>query len=196
MREPTTALASLVWGIVSKLVESYSSLRPAFFETHIEPLQNRFLQIHKDYVQRFAAARQALLDARPPESVIAFLKERRLEYEYERQAARDVATALESHRKRGLTDDRWRDVEAYCTAILGYMQASASGAGYSWYTDFMRATENRLRGGLSSAWPDDGFSGNPRRDLVHDIDRIINVRLRHASEEVSRAYAKLRATLL
>ena len=104
--------------MLAGLVNGYASQKRTLFEDHVEPLQNRVVEIHKDYITGFEEVRRHLKDrTRPTDDLIEFLRDRRRDYEYHRQLTRDLAVELEKRRGRVINDEIWMAVEEYCRAI-------------------------------------------------------------------------------
>jgi hypothetical protein len=191
------AVYKMVWDMIWDFARGYSARKKDFFENHIEPLQQKMIAIHKDYVSGFQEISRHLRDgSKPASELVEFLKERRRDYEHERTQARDLAAELENVRKAGINDDRWREVEQYCDAIVAYFSASADVGSISWYSDFVRAIESSIRAGLNDVYPGAGFSGNPRTDLLEAIKDALDRGLPRAFQKVSSSYAVLRARFL
>jgi hypothetical protein len=68
--------------------------------------------------------------------------------------------------------------------------------GFSWYSDFIRSVEARIRTDLSDVWGSGGISGDPRTDLLGEIDLILDRGLAKALGPVNAHYAVLRTELV
>ncbi|MDA0737846.1 MAG: hypothetical protein O3A59_02700 [Nitrospirae bacterium] len=66
---------SLVWDVLVNLIKGYETGKKDLFNSHIEPLHNRILAIHKDYMDGFEEAKSILENQDTPTSeIIKFLE--------------------------------------------------------------------------------------------------------------------------
>jgi TIR domain len=208
-REPMSAettVFKLLRDMISALERGYVAEKKAFFEAHVEPLHQRMVEIHKDYVAGFQEIARHLKErTTPPSKLLDFLKERRRLYEHERRLAQDLARELGHARKAGISDDLWRSVQNYSEAIMEYFSATAKVGGFTWYSEFLRGVEGAIRAGFGEAharalgedvWREAGFSGHPRIDLLHAVELTLDHDLPRAFQKISSSYAILRARLL
>jgi hypothetical protein len=191
----------LLWQMLVGLVNGYSAQRRNFFEDHVEPLQNKMLEIHKDYITGFEELRRRLKDRTPPtDDLLEFLRERRRDYEFQRQLSRDLALELEKRRSRVVNKELWMAVEDYCGAVSGYFFESAQVGGLSWYSYFIHQVEFRTSIGYGDhydVWQSPmGISNPADHDLLETVDSVLDKGLPRAFERISKAYAVLRARLL
>jgi hypothetical protein len=192
---------SLVWDLLKTLVSGPVAVRHDFFKDHVEPLQAKMADIHKDYISGFQEIRRHLKDQSEPASdLIEFLKERRRAYDHERVLALQVANELEMVRKVGINSDLLELVKGYCESILKYFSASASMAGFTWYSGFIDTVETWIKSGYGSmgesVWREVGYSSKPREELLAAVDSVLDERLPQAFAKVSGLYALLLARLL
>lgn len=197
MAEGSIAIATLLWNMLSGLAQGYATQRKNFFEHHVEPLQSRMGQIHQDYIAGFEEVRHPLKNGTtPPDEVIEFLRERRRDYEHERQLSQHLAVELEKARKPFISPELWDAVNDYCHAIVEYFDASANLEGTSLYTQFIQMMLDQSYTGAKDVGQTSSIDSNSRRFLVERIDIILNRRLPKSFSKVSASYAVLRARLL
>jgi hypothetical protein len=192
------SIAEFLWNVVSELVKGHGTQKKEFFQNHIEPLQDRVLRIHQDYIAGFEEVRRLIKDdSKPSEEIIEFLLERRREYDSQRQLSRHMAEEIEKAKKLPIDKKLLEAVSNYCDSIVEYFNASASIAGVSWYTEFIDNVrfQSSLRT-VDVVWKGSGISGNPRSDLLESVDIVLDKFLPMAFDKVSAMYAALRAQLL
>ena len=184
--------------MVKTLVSGPATQKREFFTNHVEPLEKRIEQIHKDYMEGFQEIRRHLKDGTAPTSdLMDFLKERRRVGESERFLARDLAQEMDKARKTGMNLDLWTAVMDYCNSILKYLSATASVGGFSWYTNFIHSVESAIRVGVGrNVWHRMAYSNDAQADLLNAVDDTLDHHLPRAFESVSASYANLRARLL
>jgi hypothetical protein len=214
--DPVSTLKT-VYDLLAGLVSAKHANKKAFFETQVEPIQKKLARVHADYQKGFTEVR-SLLDKRETSSnelahlreLLEFLRERRREYEAERQLLQDLGTELRKAGKHGLAGQDWALVEAYCQAVVHYFTAGAragGATGYSWFTDLIEIVERNARllenhskqlerDVTMNVWFTTSISGNPMRDLREGVDQVLNKDLPYAFSQVTNAYAALRAHLL
>lgn len=187
----------IIWEMVVGLIQGYSKGKANLFQQHVEPLHARMQEIHKDYLKGFVEVRAHLADRSvPPAHIIEFLKDRRREYAAQRDLAEELSKELEKTDLLTASDPVATAVKEYCRAITSYF-ASASGiGGISWYTGFIQGVETKARMNLPGVWDTLAISGSPRRDLLDEVDWILNEGLEKALSPVNTYYAVLRTKLL
>jgi len=126
MAEVAISGLKLVWDVLVGLVQGYETGEKEFFATHVEPLHQRMLTIHKDYVAGFEEAKRYLKNNEsPPSAVIEFLEQRRRDYVLERELAEKLAEELASAERRLVRDDVWTSLREYCRAVVNYFSAAS-----------------------------------------------------------------------
>lgn len=186
----------LVWDLVVGLIRGYRAGRSDLFESHIEPLYQRMLRIHKDYVDGFEEAKRYLeRNEVPPGEVVDFLQERRREYVAEREVAAMLAKELVRADRRVVSDEDWASVRQFCLAVVNYFSSSSYVAGISWYSYFIDKVEDRVSRGDSMPWARPAIAGDPQGDLLRSIRYTLDVELPHALSPINEYYAVLRTRL-
>ena len=143
----------LVWDVLVGLVRGYETGKKDFFATHAEPLHQRMLTIHKDYIAGFEEAKRYLENnENPPSVVIDFLEQRRRDHLAERELTEKLAEELASAERRLVRDDVWTSLREYCSAVVNYFSAASEVGGISWYTDFLNSVRAKTRAGYSDVW--------------------------------------------
>jgi hypothetical protein len=189
--------AKLLFDLIVGLITGYRAQREELFSKHVEPVQQQITEVHRDYQKGFAEVRKHLADrSRPPAAVLEFLKERRREYESQRDLLEKLSSELASIRRIGVNDTVRAHIEAYCNAILRYLAAACDIGGVSWYSDFIRMVEGRVRLDVDNVWSVGGINGNPRGDLLRRVDEILERDLPEAFSPVNTYYAVLRTSLI
>jgi hypothetical protein len=95
--DPFAALGAVktIWDMLINLLQADSNNKKSFFENHVEPLQEKLTQVHKDYIKGFQEAQKYLRDGSvPPMTLLDFLKERRRDYQPERQLVESTAAEI------------------------------------------------------------------------------------------------------
>lgn len=197
MAELAISGITLVWDILVGLVRGYETGKKEFFATHVEPLHERMLAIHKDYIAGFEEVKRYLEKSEtPPSGVIEFLEQRRRDYLVERELAQKLAQELADAERGLVRDDVWTNLREYCQAIVHYFSAATEVGGISWYTDFLQSVKARTKAGSSDVWNSSAISGNARRDLLKQVREVLDVSLPRALSPVNTYYAVLRTRLL
>jgi hypothetical protein len=188
---------SLVWDALVALVRGYETGKKDFFATHVEPLHQRILAVHKDYVAGFEEAKRYLKNGdSPPSAVIDFLEQHRRIYSVERELAAKLAEELASAQRRFVRDDVWANLREFCNAVVKYFSSASAVGEISWYTDFIESVKLKTRQGSSYVWGSPGISGNARQDLFQEVKVVLDVGLPGALKPINTYYAVLRARLL
>ena len=195
--EPLGAIA-LLWNMLEGVAKGYKTQKKEVFENHIEPLQERMTEIHKDYISGFEEVRRILKNSeKPSPELLEFLYERRRDYEQQRQMANDLASNLAKLHRVGIKTSDMEAIKSYATAIVEYCSASGRVGTYSWFTDFLSIVESNIRMGFDSIWNARfSISGNPQEDLIKLTDDILNQGLPNAFRKISSAYANLRTRFI
>lgn len=190
---------SLVWDVLVSLIKGYETGKKDLFNSHIEPLHNRILAIHKDYMDGFEEAKSILENQDTPTSeIIKFLEQRRRDYLADRDLAQKLSEELSKAERRIVQDNVWTSVREYCQAVRNYFYATSEVGGISWYTDFLGAVKGKLKVGIKGAdlWTPAGISGSPRRDLLIKIKSVLDTGLPNALSPINTYYAIFRRDLL
>ncbi len=187
----------LLWQMLQGLVNGYASQKRNFVRDHVDPLQDKVMEIHKDYISGFEETRRLLKDdTAPQEDLIEFLRARRRDYEMHRQLSRDLAEELGKTRRRVISNENWEAVEEYCRAVVDYFTEGALFAHQTWYTRYLNGVEDFTRRGADHVWAAGAVAGSRKHDLLDEADRILDQQLPRAFGRVSKAYAVLRRRLL
>lgn len=171
---------------------------PKFFATQVEPLQEKIIEIHKDYIAGFEEIRKHLKDnTRPPSELLDFLKHRRRLYEYEHFMLRDLTLELQKAQATMPTQNLWVALNDYCIAVLAYLSATGRIGGFTWFTQFLKFVQMVIDHGYGydgeDVWSEVGFSGHPRQELLAVVDGILDQGLPQGFAKVSASYARLKA---
>ncbi|SRR6266550_8512531 len=197
MGEPVLSGIRLVWDLLTGLVSGYESGKKELFGSHVEPLHQRMLAIHKDYITGFEEVKRHLEDNQTPAArVIAFLEERRRDYLAERELAENLARELAKAERRVVRDEVWVSVREYSQAVANYFLAATQVAGISWYTDFLNMVKVKTNAGFSDVWDTLAITGSARHDLLKQVRAVLDVALPRALSPVNTYYAVLRTALL
>jgi len=191
------SVIELLWKMIEELIKGQGSQKKELFENHIEPLQNRVIEIHNDYVSGFEEVRFHLREnKKPPEELIEFLLARRRDYEYNREMTRALATELAKIRRAGLRNDNLAAVENYANAVLDYLSAPSLATSLTWYTRFIEQVRWNMEMGLDDVWKIEYMSGLPHQELLESVDYVLNHGLPSSFKDLSTAYANLRTRFL
>lgn len=187
----------LVWDLLTGLVRGYETGKKELFNSHIEPLHQRMLAIHKDYLAGFQEVKRHLENNEtPPSEIIEFLEQRRRDYVAERDLVEKLAEELASAERRLVRDEVWTNLREYCRAVINYFSAACEIGGISWYTDFLHSVKAKTNAGFTDVWSSLAISGNARRDLLKQVRDVLDVGLPRALGPINTYYAVLRSRLL
>lgn len=187
----------LVWDVLVGLVRGYETGKKDFFTSHVEPLHQRMLTIHKDYIAGFVEVKRYLeKNESPPSVVIEFLEQRRRDYVVEREMAEKIAQELASAERRLVRDDVWAALREYCRAVVAYFSVASEVGAVSWYTHLINSVKRKTRLGLDDVWSTGGISGSPRYDLLKQVQGVLDEGLPRALSPINTYYAVLRTRLL
>jgi len=193
-------MLQFVWGAVVSLVQGYESGKQQFFANHLEPLHQRMLVIHKDYLAGFAEAKRYIDSSeRPTVEVVSFLRQRRRDLVAERNLAQALSLELGSAERRIVRDEVWDGLQMYCHAVCRYLGGSSSVGGLSWYSEFIDCVESRMRLYYikdSAIWTPGGFRDSTKSELAEWIAIAIDRELPTAFDPINKHYAFLRTRLL
>ncbi len=196
MADGLTPIASLLWSMLSRVFNDHRARREEFFIAHIEPLQDKVIEIHKDYIKGFEEVRSQIANgARPPMEFVEFLRSRRRDMECQRQLSRQLARVIRQHRRRGMTDNNWKAIESYCRSVTRYFHASANLGDISWYSDFLNFMESYISQGVDDIWGRMPISPDSQRSMLGEVDNVLK-NLPKAFDRVCARYADLRSLML
>jgi hypothetical protein len=188
----------VVGDLLTGAIRGYESGKKQLFKTHIEPLHDMILAIHKDYIKGFEEAKRHLEDkTTPPGSVVEFLEERRRDYLDQRDMAAALAEALANAERRPVRGDAWETLKAFCEAVSNYFSSGTGLGGYSWYSEFMESVKfkSKLRSS-PNVWDAPFISNDARKELLEDAGNILNTRLPGALSRINTYYAMLKVSIL
>ena len=110
-----------IFDMIMAMIRSDISDRETFFRNHVEPLYEKLIQIHKDYIKGFQEIRAKIQDGSfSDEELISFIRERRRDYAHERQLAQALAIEMKKAEHKRFSGDIGFAVEDYCQSILNY----------------------------------------------------------------------------
>ena len=191
--------SKFLWDMLVGLVRGYESGKKDLFTSHIEPLHDRMMEIHKDYISGFEEVR-SLLESKsaPTNDILQFLKDRRRDYLADRVLAQKLSEELLNAERRVVRNQAWESVSSYCTAIQKYFIATSGVGGISWYSSLLDSIEEKLRMGNidSLIWTPMQIGGNPREILLQEVNAILDIGLPKALSPISTYYARLRRDLM
>ncbi len=189
---------SLVWRMIVGLIGGYESQKKGLFEAHVEPLHQRMMAIHKDYIDGFEEVKRYLDNRKtPPSTVIEFLEQRRRDYLCERELVEKIAEALQRAERRCVRDEVWSFLRTYCQDIIAYFYATSEVGGISWYTDFIGIVKSRMKANMPDVWDTSmSITDGGRADLLNTVQKILDSRLPDAFSRINTYYAILRTRLL
>ncbi len=189
---------SLVWKMVTELVNGYSSDKKDILTIHVEPIHSTMLEIHKDYISGFQDALKHIKNKEiPPSQVIEFLKQRRRDYEAQRDLAEKLALEFDAAPRRVIGTDTWANIKGFCSAVVDYFIADSNVTGLSWYSFLIDDVESKVNSGLyTSVWDTGAIYGDPRHELEKGINQALNVGLPEALSRINRYYAALKRQLV
>jgi hypothetical protein len=64
MAEALLGSGKIIWELVTQLISGYEREKANLFVNHVEPLQQRMLQVHKDYIAGFEEVEVMLKDVK------------------------------------------------------------------------------------------------------------------------------------
>ncbi|MBK9208527.1 MAG: hypothetical protein IPL71_09570 [Anaerolineales bacterium] len=183
-----------------KILEKYIPSKKDVFENQVEPLLEKMIVIHKDYIAGFTEFRQHLIKrTKPSNELLDFLKERRRDYAHERQLINDMAEKLKKVQKAGMKNEDIKALQAFAEAILAYFSTSSKIGNISWYSDLIEIVRWQSKYDVDvipDVWQTTSIEGYSPDILLPTIDSMLNEELPNAFQKVSETYADLRAHLL
>lgn len=201
MSDPGAAGFKLVWDLIAGLIQGYEGEKAKLFERHVEPLHQKLLEIHADYIAGFVEVRQRLQERTTPlPQVIAFLEERRRHGAAQRDLTARVAAELARAERRLVRADAWDEIRIFTTAIGEYLDASVRFTGFTWFSGYLDLVKAKVALGADNPWFDVSVHGNPRgdrarQDLLNAITPILDRDLPQALAVVNASYARLHTLL-
>jgi hypothetical protein len=116
------ASGQAIWGLVKGLLESHDKAKAELFQVHVDPLHQRILALHKDYMAAFAELRARLAKPETTMSdVVSFLEQRRMDFLCERDLAAQTALAFSQAERRLVRLDASQEVFKFCVAVASYL---------------------------------------------------------------------------
>ena len=202
MSDPSFAGLGLIWDMIVGLIKGYESEKTKLFEKHVEPLHQKLLLIHGDYIAGFQDLRRHLQDkSKPLPQVVEFLEERRRHAAALRGLAGSIATELDVAERRLVGAQAWDEIRVFTTAIGAYLDASVRFTGATWFSGYLDLVKAKIELGAENPWFDLSIHGEPkgdraRQELIHMITPILDRDLPDALAQVNASYARLRRLLL
>ncbi|ELG4788199.1 hypothetical protein ABMY12_22215 [Vibrio vulnificus] len=189
-----------VFDLLVSCVKGYENGKQQLFNLHVEPIQQKIDEIHKDYLKSFTEVRRSLDKKEVPTAeLLDFLEERRIELLAQRELTKALACELQQADRRLIGPKTWKCFIEYCNSVEAYFHTGNAPSGYSWYSDFIRFMKVSRKANLQDIYftkLDGCFGNDPRTDLIAEIDFVLERKLPTALKKVQSNYAKLRSSLL
>lgn len=201
MPDPSVAGLKFIWDMIVGLIKGYEAEKSKLFENHVEPLHQKLLLIHMDYIAGFQELKRHLQDkSKPLPEVVEFLEERRRNKAALRGLAGNITKELEAAERRLVRADAWDEIKAFTTAIAEYLDASVRFTGSTWFSGYLDLVKQKIKLGAENPWFDISIHGEPkgdraRQDLINMITPILDRDLPSALVQVNASYAKLKTLL-
>lgn len=216
MVDPLLAGGQAIWKMLATALSMHDKAKADLFNQHVEPLHQRLVLVHKDYVQAFARLHDELLEPDATiQDAIKFLERRRLDLLHERDLARQIADELASAERRPVRGDAWEALLEYSSAIDTYLTSPYQfqpGSGLTGLVQFARHTASRgssLKGVLQFArqissggtgyhplWNEENDQRAQLAIFTERVELITFHLLPSAFSNVTATYARLRTLLL
>jgi hypothetical protein len=196
------SVLNTVFGMIGSFLAVHDAQKEKLFEKHVEPLHQRMLAIHQDYVTGFSEVKRHLEDkTQPGADLILFLEQRRRDYSAERDLAIQLAEKLADAERRAVRPDAWGALKAYCEAVSDYFFAPSQFAHKTWYTRYLEKVKANIHFATPNVWFDGSIYGDPkgehaRTQLIYMATSVLDRELPAALKDVNATYARLRALLL
>lgn len=189
-----------IFDLLVNCVKGYEKGKQQLFNLHVEPIQLKIDEIHKDYLKSFTQVKQSLDKKEVPTAeLLDFLEERRIEFLAQRELTKALACELQKTDRRLIGPKTWKCFIEYLESVEAYFYTGNAPGGYSWYSDFIRFMKVSRKANMQDVYfarLDGCFGNDPRKDLIADIDFILERKLPVALKKVQSNYAKLRSSLL
>lgn len=197
MVEPITPAIQWICDKLVGLVKGRSIEKADLFKNHVDPLYKEVEKLYKDYQKSFVELRKHLMDNTVPSNeIVEFLKERRLQYDANRDLTQRLSEALIKEDRSGLSKKNYELIKAYCESILKFFSVTGSIGGTSWYSFFVEGVERRIQMGFTEVWETSAITENPRRALLTQVNGVLENQLKQAFSSINRDYSKLKVNLL
>lgn len=189
-----------IFDLLVNCVKGYEEGKQQLFNLHVEPIQLKIDEIHKDYLKSFTQVKQSLNKKEVPTTeLLDFLEERRIEFLAQRELTKALASELQKADRRLVGPKTWKCFIEYFESVEDYFYTGNAPGGYSWYSDFIHFMRVSRKANMQDVYFSklhDCFGSDPRKDLIVDIDFILERKLPVALKKVQSNYAKLRSSLL
>ncbi|KUO23404.1 hypothetical protein AVO51_17410 [Vibrio cholerae] len=189
-----------IFDLLMNCIQGYENGKQQLFNLHVEPIQQKIDEIHKDYLKSFTQVRRSLDKKEVPTlQLLDFLEERRVELLVQRELTKALARELQKTDRRPIGPKTWKCFVEYCESVEAYFDTGNGPSKYSWYSDFIRFMKVSRKVNLHNIYfteLDGGFGNDPRKDLIKEIDFVLEKKLPVALKKVQSNYAKLRSSLL
>ena len=173
------------------ILKEYDHQKEKFFDRHIDPLYQRMVLIHKDYMAAFTQIeRHVEAKTTPEEELIEFLRTRQAEFYSERGLARFIAESLGDAERRPIRSDTWYEIKRFCSCVADYFRAASEGGDITHFSALIDAAiENFASAAITGGAP------RAHLELLQSI-RIATRDLPDRFDAISKSYAKLERDLL
>ncbi|EKO3802557.1 hypothetical protein ACP6IB_26990 [Vibrio harveyi] len=189
-----------VFSLMVNGIKGYEKGKQQLFNFHVEPIQEKINEIHKDYLTSFMQVRKSLdKEEVPTLELLNFLEERRNELLTQRELTKALAVELQNADRRLVGPKAWQYFNDYCKSVEDYFNAGNAPSRFSWYSDFIRFMKSSRQANLQDIYfskLNGCFGNDPRQDLIAEIDVVLTKKLPEALKQVHTNYAKLRSSLL
>lgn len=189
-----------IFDLLVNCIKGYEAGKQQLFNLHVEPIQKKIDEIHKDYLESFTQVRLALNKKEVPTiELLFFLEERRVELLAQRELTKALACELQKADRRLIPPNTWKIFIEYCKSVELYFSTGNAPSLNSWYSDFIRFMKVSRYANLQDIYFSDlnsCFGNDPRIDLIAEIDFLLGEKLPTALKKVQSNYAKLRSSLL
>jgi hypothetical protein len=178
--------------------------RRKFFNEHIEPVQRRMEEIHKDYTRAFLKAIEGLREREALGDVVTVLKAERPIALAQRTDARTFLNNLVQERlsHRPLKkDEPFQLFYTYVQAVESYLSAASPLApGQTWYSYFINTFSDLVASGQDpftySQYAISGYESDAPYQAQIQLERAVSDLMPEAWSRLANSYGALKARFL
>ena len=176
-----------IFDIFTAMIRSDISDRESLFRNHVDPLYEKLIKIHKDYINAFIGVRDKIkANSLSNEELISFLRDRKREYDLERKLAYALAVELKGTGSKRFSGEIGSAVEEYCHSICGYFSIIRE----------VSINDSDSLPRISTAFSEMISLLEVKQGISEMLDFTIEEGLPQAFNKITSAYAKLKIILI
>ena len=187
-----------ILSLITGLINGYEKEKEKILEKHIDPLYEKMLHIHNNYLSGFQEIQLSLKDkSKSINDIIYIAKTQRRKEAALRNVASTISIEIEAAERRLVRVKTWDEIKAFTISIGEYLNTNnINGSLYTGFIDTLDKKiiiEFEMHDGVDKKYYE--INESYRSELMQQVEYILDYELPNKLSLINSHYAKLRMLL-